>query len=223
MIEIKSLSKRFGDVTAIDDLSLSFEGKVLGVCGAKNSGKTVLLNIICGIVPPSEGEALVFGENLSLDNAAANKAVGYLLEDSPMPDEMTPNEFLKFVGQAKGIPAAKLEKQIEAALDITALYDLKDIYIRHLSIGQRKILGVAQALLGNPKLIVLDDPFTALNKREKAIMRSIISTLGEIKTVVVSARKASTVEDLCTEVITLSAPLVKDEVTDDETVEKEDE
>ena len=64
LIEIKSLSKRFGDVTAIDDLSLSFEGKVLGVCGAKNSGKTVLLNIICGIVPPSEGEALVFGENL---------------------------------------------------------------------------------------------------------------------------------------------------------------
>ena len=212
MIEIKSLSKRFGENTVLDNFSLSFDGKILGICGAKKSGKTVLLNIICGIVPPSEGEVLIAGEAISNNSALANKTVGYLLERSPMPLEMTPTEFLKFVGEAKSIPSAKLSKQIAAALDITGLEPLKKTYIEHLSVGQRKILGVAQALLGNPKLIVLDDPFLGLNKEEFATMKNIITTLGGIKTVIISASNKMGLADLCSEVITLS-----EETTDDST------
>ena len=214
MIEIKNLSKRFGEKNVIDNLSFSFDGKILGICGAKKTGKTVLLNIICGIIPPSEGEVLIAGEAISNDSALSNKTVGYLLEGSPMPLEMTPTEFLNFVGEAKKIPAGKLSKQIAAALDITGLEPLKKVYIKHLSIGQRKMLGAAQALLGNPKLVVLDDPFSGLNKQEIATMKNIITTLSEIKTVIISASSKMVISDLCSEVIALS-----EETTDDSTEE----
>ncbi len=201
MIEIKDLSKKFGDTDALKDVSFSFDGKILGVCGV---GKTVLLNIICGVVPCTDGEILFSGENgLSVSNLE-KKDIGYLLEDSPMPSEMTPVEFLTFVGNAKNVSKQKLSKQIGTVLDITNLADAKGVYIEHLSVFERKLLGVAQALLGKPSLIVLDDPFSLLTKQEKRTMRQLIKTIGEIKTVIVSAQSFSELSDICDKIAYLA-------------------
>ena len=222
MIEIKNLSKRFNNTTVFENISYSFDGKILGIFGDKSSGKTVLLSIICGIIPPSEGEVLVSGKDLSKDIVLANKTVGYLLEKSPMPKEMTPLEFLIFIGKAQGIPSKKLLKQANTALGITSLTDLKNTYIAHLTTGQRMLLGVAQTLLGNPEVIVLDSPFTKLNKNEKAVMRNVILTLGEFKTVIISDRSEETISDLCSEIIHLSKAFEEARVEDSAPVESEE-
>ena len=225
MIEIKNLSKRFNDVAVFENLSYSFDGKILGICGDKSSGKTTLLSIICGVIPPSEGEVLVCGKDLSKDTKLANSTVGYCLESFPsplMPGEMTPVEFLKFVGEAKGISPNKLSKQIDSALDIVSLVDVKKSYINSLTFTQRKMLGVAQALLGNPDIIVLDDPFTGLAKHDRRVMKNIILTLSEIKTIIISYRTEDMCSSICTETITLNRA-VENESDDDTTVSEEKE
>lgn len=194
MIEIKNLSKQFGNTDAIKDVSFSFDGKVLGVCGI---GKTVLLNAIGGVIPCTNGEILISEEEGSSSSALTKDSVGCLLEDAPMPSEMTPVEFLNFIGKAKGVSNQKLSKQINTVLDITNLKDLKSVYINHLSIFERKLLGVAQTLLGNPTAIILDEPFSALTKHEKRHMRQLIKTIGEIKPVIVSAQNISELSEIC--------------------------
>ncbi len=201
MIEIKNLSKRFGDTDVLKDVSFSFDGKVLGVCG---DGKTVLLNIVCGIVPCTDGEILTYNDGDSSVLSLAQKDIGYLLEDAPMPSEMTPAEFLTFVGKAKGVGEQRLLKQIDTVLDISNLTDVKGVYIEHLSIFERKLLGVAQTLLGNPALILLDDPFSALTKQQRSAMRQLVKTIGEIKPVIVSAKNISELSDVCDKIALLS-------------------
>ena len=201
MIEIKNLSKQFGSTEALKDVSFAFDGKVLGVCG---TGKTVLLNIICGVVPSTEGEVLFSSESEAEATSLTKNDIGYLLEDSPTPSEMTPVEFSTFIGKAKNVSKSKLSKQINTVLDIAKLSEVKGVYVEHLSVFERKLLGVAETLLGNPSLIVLDDPFSALTKQERRSMRQLIKTIGEIKPVIVSAKNISELFDVCEKIVLLS-------------------
>ena len=201
MIEIKSLSKQFGSTEVLKAISFSFDGKILGVCG---SGKTTLLNIISGVIPCTEGEVLVSGDDETSVSTVVKNDVGYLIENSPMPSEMTPVDFLNFVGASKGISKQSLKKQIDTVLDIIKLTESKNVCIEHLNTFERKLLGVAQALLGNPGLVVLDNPFYDLTKAEKRTIRQLIKTIGELKTVIVSASTLSDFSDICDKIAYLS-------------------
>ena len=228
MIEIQNLSKKFGDVTALSNVSLQAYGGVLGVCGKAGSGKSTLLGIIAGILPSSCGEVSVLGAAIPSDPFARCKLVGYLNENAPVFKEMTPCEFLMFIGESKKIPYEKLFKQVTEVIELTNLYDVKDTYIEHLTYGERKILSIAATLLGNPKVIVLDSPLLGLSAREAKTIKAIIKMLGEIKTVVISSRSVKEIADISSkiallkngELVALDYPDKLPEINEEEIVEE---
>ena len=231
MIEIQNLSKKFGNITALNDVSFKLDGGILGVCGEKGSGKSTLLRIIAGVLPTSDGNVLIFDSELPKDAVSRAKLVGYLDENAPVFKEMTPCEFLMFVGEAKKIPYEKLFKQVNEVIELTELTTLKDTYIEHLTFGERKILGIAATLLGNPKVVVLDTPLLGLNARELSTIKAIIKMLGEIKTVVISSRNTAEISDLSSkiallqggELIAFASPEEIPEIEPEEVVEPEEE
>lgn len=208
MIEIKNLSKKFGDTTVLDDISLSANG-VLGICGGAGSGKSTLLGIIAGTIPATAGEVLIDGKALPSDPFKLSKSVGYLAAGAPAFSEFTVYEFLCFVGQAKKITEEKLLRQIDEVIELTELSKIKDVYIEHLSLSQRKIVGIAQALLGNPKVVVLDDPFAGIDSEALTTMKAIVKMLGDIKTVVISSRKQSDIASVCSDVFVLPSKQIE--------------
>lgn len=222
MIETQHLSKKFGELTALNDVSFKLDGGVLGVCGEKGSGKSTLLSIIAGVLPTTDGKVLIFDSELPKDSISRAKLVGYLDQNAPVFNEMTPCEFLMFVGEAKKIPYEKLFKQVNEVIELTELTSLKDTYIEYLGFGERKILGIAATLLGNPKVVVLDTPLIGLNPHELSTIKAIIKMLGEIKTVVISSRSALEVADLCSKVALLSNGELLAFASPDELAEMED-
>ena len=199
MIESINLTKKYGDVTALEDVSFEIERGVLGVCGARGAGKSSLLAIVAGALPYSSGEITVNG------SAPSKKNCGYLMEENPMLGDMTTFEFLTFIGESKKIPFEKLYRQIKEVIELCELEDIKDMPIAALNASRKKMIGIAQTLLGNPKTIVLDEPFAGMGRRELSIAKSIIKMLGEIKTVIISSSIPSDISDVCTELVLLSS------------------
>ena len=176
--------------------------------------------MIAGFIPATEGQILINGKELPTDPIKLSKFVGYLPEGAPAFHDLTVYEFLTFIGQAKQITDEKLFRQIDEVIELAELTRVKDVYIQHLSTSERKILGIASTLLGNPKLIVLDEPFAELDPRSLSIMKAIIKMLGEIKTVVLSSKNESDVSAICSNVLVLES---KESEPDIETAETEDE
>ena len=203
MIEIQNLTKKASDKVIIDNVSFVAEG-VTGICCEDNLTRSTLLAIIAGTVPATEGSILLNGENLPCEALARSKAISYLLDGAPVFNEMTPYEFLFFIGKAKKIEEERLHRQIEEVLELTLLSDVKDVYLEHLSTSERKKVAIAQALLGNPKAIVLNDPFEGLCANDRSIMKSIIEMLGEIKTVIISSKESDDIADICDRVTIIS-------------------
>ena len=220
MIEIKNLSKKFGDTVVLDDISLSANG-VLGICGGAGSGKSTLLGIIAGTIPATAGEILIDGKALPSEPLKLSKAVGYLSAGAPAFSEFTVYEFLHFIGKAKKISEEKLLRQIDEVIELTELTKIKDVYIEHLSLSQRKIVGIAQTLLGNPKVVVLDEPFAGIDAEALTTMKAIIKMLGDIKTVVISSRNQSGIASVCGDIFVLPSKQVEaDESVDIANIEE---
>ena len=196
MIEIQNLSKKFGDVTVLDNISLTAQG-VLGICGNAGTGKSTLLGMIAGVIPATEGQILIDGKALPVEPDRLSRAVGYLGADAPAFCELTVYEFLAFIGQAKKIPEEKLLRQIDEVIDLAEISQIKDVYVEHLTLSQRKIVGIAGTLLGNPKVVVLDDPFAGIDPGALSTIRAIVKMLGEIKTVVISSKNPSDIAAVC--------------------------
>jgi ABC-2 type transport system ATP-binding protein len=225
LIEIKSLTKTFGDKTVLSDLSLSFpRSGVFGICGPKDSGKTVLLDILAGVSPASAGEILFDGNNLTAAQIRKKLCIGYMSEYAPLIDEMTPYEFLEFIGEAKKIPDEKLYRQIGELFELVDINEIKDKPIITLSKPQKKFISFAQTLLGNPSLIILDEPFAGMSSAEVSSLKSIIKMLGAIKCVLIASRSANELEDICNEITVLAEEVAEIEVTEETeaTEEKED-
>ncbi len=201
MIEIKGLTKKNGDKTIINDISLKIDKGVLGILGVEASGKTTLLNIISANTAFDSGEVLIDMKGISRES---KKSIGYLLEGAPLFDDLTPSEFLTFIAEAKKVPYEKQYRQITEALDLAELNEVKDNPIYSLSATERKLLGIAQTLLGNPSVIILDDPFLGMDEVAKKSVKTIIKMLGEIKTVIIASRYPSDLLDTCTDIAILS-------------------
>ena len=205
MIEVRNLTKKYGDHTAVNHLSFRIEkGKIYGLLGPNGAGKSSTMNMITGCLAPTEGTVLIGGHDLLKEPQKAKRHIGYLPEMPPLYVEMTPYEYLVFVAEAKGLSKDKAERQAETAMQLTGLTDMADRLIRNLSKGYRQRVGIAQAMLGNPDVIILDEPTVGLDPQQIIEIRDLIRRLGEIKTVILSSHILAEIEAVCDHVMIIS-------------------
>ena len=204
MIEVKNLTKKYADKVALDDISFIFEnGGIHGILGPKGAGKSTLADIISGCSLPTSGTILVGGKD-SFYEIEAKKKLSYLPEMPPLYVNMTVYEYLVFVGEAKAVDSDKLYRNVNSVMELTFIEDIKNTVIKNLSKGDKKRVGIAQTMLGNPDVIILDEPFAYLSAEQTQQMYDMIKKLGEIKTVVISTQRLSDVLALCSDIAILS-------------------
>lgn len=205
MIEVRHLSKRYGTHLAVDDLSFSIDrGVVYGFLGPNGAGKSTTMNIMTGCLGATEGEVLIDGHNVAEGPMEAKKHIGYLPELPPLYGDMTLEEYLHFVARAKGLRREESARQIETVMEKTRIADVRKRLIRNLSKGYRQRVGIAQALLGNPEVIILDEPTVGLDPAQIIEIRELIRELGKEHTLVLSSHILSEVQAVCDSILILS-------------------
>ena len=205
MIEVKHLSKFYGDFQAVRDLSFEIpEGHVYGFLGPNGAGKSTTMNIITGCLSPTEGQVLIDGFDIFEEPAEAKKRIGYLPEQPPLYLQETPEEYLRFVGEAKGVKGRELARQIDEVIEKTRLEDVRYRKISALSKGYRQRVGIAQALLGNPGVIILDEPTVGLDPLQIIEIRDLIKDLGRDHTVILSSHILSEVQNICEKILIIA-------------------
>ena len=205
MIEVKNLVKRYGDFTAVRGVSFSVrDGVICGFLGPNGVGKSTTMNIIAGTLAATEGEVVVNGYDIYEDPIGAKSAIGYLPEQPPLYPDMTAGEYLAFVGEARGLSGDKLWEAVDRAVERTGLGEYADRMIRNLSKGYRQRVGIAQAILTDPEIIILDEPTVGLDPRQIIEIRSLIRELGRDHTVILSSHILGEIAEVCDEVIIIA-------------------
>jgi len=205
MIEAKNLTKRYRDRIAIENLTFSVnEGEILGFLGPNGAGKTTTMRILSGFVPPSEGSARIAGFDVFEHPLEVKRRLGYLPETPPLYPEMTARGYLRFVGRLKGVPAGQLGSEIERVSNLTGIQEVIDRVIKNLSKGFRQRVGVAQALLNNPPVLILDEPTEGLDPAQRAEVRSLIKKLAGKHTVILSTHILHEVTMTCEKVLIIN-------------------
>ena len=202
MIEVRNLVKRYGRRCAVDHLSFTVEdGKIFGFLGPNGAGKSTTMNIMTGYLAPTEGEVLVDGHNILEEPEEAKRCIGYLPEQPPLYPDMTVREYLLFVAELKRIPKKEQKEQLAKAIALAHLEDAEGRLIRNLSKGYRQRVGLAQAILGFPKVIILDEPTVGLDPRQVVEIRDVIRSLAENHTVILSSHILSEIRAVCDQVL----------------------
>jgi len=210
LIEIQNVSRRYGSVQALHNVNLRVEkGSVVGLLGQNGAGKTTLLNILTGYLAPTEGRVLIDGFDPLLEAAQARRQLGYLPEHPPLYDEMTVREYLFFASELKGVVRKAIPAHVDEVMELTGLTDMRSRVLAHLSKGYRQRAGMAQALCGDPDVLVLDEPTVGLDPKQITEIRSLIRTLGKGRTIVFSSHILSEVQQLCNHVVILDRGEVK--------------
>ena len=205
MITVEHLTKCYGDFMAVNDLSFEIdEGHVYGFLGPNGAGKSTTMNIMTGCLSATEGHIRINGYDIFEEPERAKKTIGYLPEQPPLYMNETPAEYLKFVGEAKGLRGMELKKQIEDVAGQTKIEHVMDRLISNLSKGYRQRVGIAQALLGSPRVIILDEPTVGLDPIQIIEIRELIRQLGENHTVILSSHILSEVQAICEKVLIIS-------------------
>ncbi len=205
MIEVKNLVKRYGDNTAVRGVSFTVEkGRIYGFLGPNGAGKSTTMNIITGCLAATEGEVTIGGYDIYEDPVEAKAMIGYLPEQPPLYMDMTPCEYLEFVGRAKGLRGDKLYKAVDSAITKTGLTAYADRLIKNLSKGYKQRVGIAQAIIGDPEVIILDEPTVGLDPRQIIEIRELIRELGENHTVILSSHILTEISAVCDYVIIIA-------------------
>ena len=205
MIEVSHLTKKYGSRLAVDDVSFTVEdGQIYGLLGPNGAGKSTIMNILTGYLSATSGQVTVAGHPLPEEADAAKACVGYLPEQPPLYPEMTVQEYLDFAAELKGVKKAERKEQVLKAARCTGLEAVLPRLIRSLSKGYRQRVGIAQALLGSPKLIILDEPTVGLDPAQVIEIRKLIRELGRAHTVILSSHILSEVQAVCQKVLVLS-------------------
>ncbi len=205
MIEVKHLTKRYGNHTAVSDLSFTIEnGKIYGFLGPNGAGKSTTMNIIAGCLGTTEGEVLIDGHSVSEEPMLVKKQIGYLPEQPPLYTDMTPLEYLCFVAEAKALAGNEKMAQIDMIMDKTGIGSVRNRLIRNLSKGYKQRVGIAQALLGDPEVIILDEPTVGLDPAQIIEIRDLIRDLGKDHTIILSSHILSEVQAVCDSIMILS-------------------
>ena len=205
MIEVSHLTKKYGHRLAVEDVSFAVaDGGICGLLGPNGAGKSTIMNILTGYLSATSGQVTVAGHPLPEEADAAKKCVGYLPEQPPLYSEMTVREYLDFAAELKGVKKAERKEQVRSAARRTGLEKVLPPLIRSLSKGYRQRVGIAQALLGSPKLIILDEPTVGLDPAQVIEIRKLIRELGQAHTVILSSHILSEVQAVCQQVLILS-------------------
>ncbi len=205
MIEVNNLVKRYGDHTAVDHLSFQIEkGKIYGFLGPNGAGKSTTMNIITGYIASTEGTVSIDGHDILEEPEQAKKCIGYLPEQPPLYFDMTVLEYLKFAADLKKIPKNKKNEMIQEVMDTVKITDMKNRLIKNLSKGYRQRVGLAQAILGYPDVIILDEPTVGLDPKQIIEIRDLIKSLKKKHTVILSSHILSEVSAVCDYVLIIS-------------------
>ncbi len=205
MISVEHLTKYYGDFLAVDDLSFEIdEGHVYGFLGPNGAGKTTTMNIMTGCLSATDGSVKIDGYDIFEEAYMAKKLIGYLPEQPPLYMSETPVEYLQFVGEAKGLRGEELQRQIQEVIAQTKIENVKNRRISALSKGYKQRVGIAQALLGNPRVIILDEPTVGLDPIQIIEIRDLIRELGEQHTVIFSSHILSEVQTICDQILIIS-------------------
>ena len=205
MIEVSNLVKRYGDHTAVDYLSFQIEkGKIYGFLGPNGAGKSTTMNMITGYIASTEGTVTIDGHDILEEPEKAKKCIGYLPEQPPLYFDMTVLEYMKFAADLKKIPKDKKKSMIEEVMDMVKITDMKNRLIKNLSKGYRQRVGLAQAILGYPEVIILDEPTVGLDPKQIIEIRDLIKSLKKKHTVILSSHILSEVSAICDYVLIIS-------------------
>lgn len=205
MIEVKNLTKKYGDNLAVDNLSFTIEkGKIYGFLGPNGAGKSTTMNIITGCLAPTSGDVKIDGNDIFENPVKAKRLIGYLPEIPPLYTDMTPLEYLRFVADAKGVAKNVAAVQLEAVMQKTGLLNVANKLIRNLSKGYRQRVGIAQAMIGDPEIIILDEPTVGLDPKQIIEIRDLIKSLCETHTVILSSHILSEIQAVCDYVMIIS-------------------
>ena len=205
MIEVSHLTKQYGNHLAVDDVSFNVaDGQICGLLGPNGAGKSTIMNILTGYLSATSGQVTVAGHPLPEEADAAKACVGYLPEQPPLYPEMTVQEYLTFAAELKGVKKAERKEQVCRAARRTGLETVLPRLIRSLSKGYKQRVGIAQALLGSPRLIILDEPTVGLDPAQVIEIRKLIRELGRAHTVILSSHILSEVQAVCQQILILS-------------------
>lgn len=205
MIEVKNLVKKYGDHTAVDHLSFTVEkGQIYGFLGPNGAGKSTAMNIMTGYLGATDGEVLINGHDILKEPEAAKKSIGYLPELPPLYMDMTVMEYLKFSAELKKIKKEDREQEIEKALKLVKLADVQDRLIKNLSKGYKQRVGLAQAILGFPEIIILDEPTVGLDPKQIIEIRELIRELAKEHTVILSSHILAEIREVCDYIMIIS-------------------
>lgn len=205
MIEVENLVKRYGSHLAVDHLSFRVEpGKIYGFLGPNGAGKSTTMNVMTGYIAPTEGTVTINGHDIVKEAEEAKKCIGYLPEIPPLYQDMTVKEYLKFTAELKKINRKERETQIQEVMDMTMITDVAGRLIRNLSKGYKQRVGLAQAIIGYPEVIILDEPTVGLDPKQIIEIRELIKKLAEKHTVILSSHILSEVQAVCDEIMIIS-------------------
>ena len=205
MIEVTNLTKKYGDHIAVDHLSFRVEkGQIYGFLGPNGAGKSTTMNIITGYLAATEGTVTIDGKDVQKDPEEAKCAIGYLPELPPLYVDMTVREYLDFVAELKKVPKKERKQQIDEVMEMTQITDMQQRLIKNLSKGYRQRVGLAQAILGYPEVIILDEPTVGLDPKQIIEIRDLIRKLGENHTVILSSHILSEVSAVCDHIMIIA-------------------
>jgi ABC-2 type transport system ATP-binding protein len=205
VIEVQHITKRYGTVTAVDDVSFRVErGEILGFLGPNGAGKTTTMRILTGYMPPTEGRAMVAGYDVFTHPIDAKRRTGYLPEVPPLYPDMTVREYLDFVARIKGLPSSERKQRVAAVMERAHVADMAERHCAKLSKGYRQRVGLAQALIHNPDVLILDEPTAGLDPKQIIETRSLIRSLAGDHTIVLSTHILPEVAQTCQRVVIIN-------------------
>ena len=205
MIEVKNVTKKYGNFVAVDNISLNIkEGEIIGLLGPNGAGKSTTMNMITGFIEQTEGEIIIDGYDMLKKPKKAKKEIGYMPEGVPLYTDLTVKEFVSYMAQIKKVDRKIRKEQIEKTIEETGLKDVEKKLIKNLSRGYKQRVSMAGALVGKPKILILDEPTVGLDPKQITEIRELIKKLGKAHTVILSSHILSEVSQICNKVIIIN-------------------
>lgn len=205
MIEVKNITKKYGSVIAVDNISFKInEGEIIGLLGPNGAGKSTTMNIITGFIEPTEGEIEIEGYNISKNPKKAKEQIGYMPEGVPLYSELTVKEFVTYMAELKKVDRKTRKEKVEKIIEETGLKDVEKKLTQNLSRGYKQRVSMAGALVGEPKILILDEPTVGLDPKQITEIRTLIKELGKTHTIILSSHILSEVSQICNKVIIIN-------------------
>ena len=205
MIEVKNVTKKYGKAVAVDNISFTInEGEIIGLLGPNGAGKSTTMNMITGFIEPTEGEIIVDGYDMSRKPRKAKKEIGYMPEGVPLYTDLTVKEFVTYMAEIKQVNKKERKEKVEKILEKTGLKDVENKLTKNLSRGYKQRVSMAGALVGEPKILILDEPTVGLDPKQITEIRTLIKELGKTHTVILSSHILSEVSQICNKVIIIN-------------------